>query len=113
MISKYGNMIIPPALNDDEIAQRLRALRGQMSILQMERLSGVNRQVLYRIMGGTPINRSPYELVCKVIALLNQYDAVPAEAQPATAATRPMASPVPQSMGEPVTIYSEDIKLTL
>ena len=66
-----------PDLNDEEIARQLKALRGSMSILQMERESGVSRQVLYRIMGGTSINRSPYEIVVKVLALLQRHAGQP------------------------------------
>ena len=61
------HMAIPPILNDEEIAAQLRGLRGRMSILKMERESGVSRQVLYRLMGGTSINRSPYELAVKIL----------------------------------------------
>jgi len=68
-------MPLLPSLNDEEIAQQLRALKGQMSILSMERKSGVSRQVLYRIMGGTSINRSPYELVVKVLHFLHEHPA--------------------------------------
>lgn len=65
-------MHIPPLLNDEEVAAQLRSLRKRMSILSMERQSGVSRQVLYRIMGGTSINRSPYELVVKVLSFISQ-----------------------------------------
>ena len=66
-------MAIPPLLNDEEVALKLRSLKKQMSILQMERVSGVDRQVLYRIMGGSSVNRSPYELVIKVLGLIERY----------------------------------------
>lgn len=60
-----------PQLNDEEIARRLRSLRKEMSILSMERQSGISRQVLYRIMGGSSVNRSPYELVAKLLDFMD------------------------------------------
>jgi hypothetical protein len=66
-------MHIPPLLDEDLVAQKLRALRKDMSILRMERESGVSRQVLYRIMGGTSINRSPYEIVVRILHLLAEH----------------------------------------
>ncbi|MCC2631908.1 MAG: hypothetical protein K0S20_607 [Patescibacteria group bacterium] len=66
-------LVIPPAIDGDEIASMLRAMKKQMSILEMQRVSGVDRQVLYRIMGGTSINRTPYELVGKIMHFLCEH----------------------------------------
>lgn len=69
----YPGMTPLPDLDDQRIAIRLQQLRQEMSVLRMERESGISRQVLYRLMGGSQASRSPYELTVKVVRLLNTY----------------------------------------